>query len=151
MLGIRQVSGIKDTARYAFTGMDQNQSALNLEKCKSKPQWGTTSHRSEWPSLKSLQIGPPLVVQWLRICLPMQGMQVQALVRELRSHMPWSNWARVPRLLSLSSRACKPQLQSPSATTTEACVPRAHAPQQEKPPQWEAHTPQQRVSPAHRN
>ena len=25
-----------------------------------------------------------LVVQWLRICLPMQGMQVQVLVRELR-------------------------------------------------------------------
>ena len=28
--------------------------------------------------------------------------------------------------------------QSPCATTTEAHVPRAHAPQQEKPPQWEA-------------
>ena len=25
-------------------------------KCKSKLQWGTTSHRSEWPSPKSLQI-----------------------------------------------------------------------------------------------
>ena len=28
-----------------------------------------------------------MVVQWLRICLPMQGTQVQSLVRELRSHM----------------------------------------------------------------
>ena len=27
-----------------------------LEKCKSKLQWGTTSHQSEWPWLKSLQI-----------------------------------------------------------------------------------------------
>ena len=27
-----------------------------LEKSKSKRQWGTTSHKSEWPSLKSLQI-----------------------------------------------------------------------------------------------
>ena len=27
-----------------------------LEKCNSKIQWGTTSHQSEWPSLKSLQI-----------------------------------------------------------------------------------------------
>jgi len=27
-----------------------------LEKCKSKLQWGTTSHWSEWPSSKSLQI-----------------------------------------------------------------------------------------------
>ena len=26
-----------------------------LEKCKSKPQWDITSHRSEWPSSKSLQ------------------------------------------------------------------------------------------------
>ena len=30
-----------------------------------------------------------LVVQWLRICLPMQGMQVRSLVRELRSPMLW--------------------------------------------------------------
>ena len=28
------------------------------------------------------------MVQWLRICLPMQGTQVRSLVRELRSHMP---------------------------------------------------------------
>ena len=36
-----------------------------------------------------------------------------------RSHMPWS----------------KPQLLSPRATTIEARMPRARAPQQEKPPQ----------------
>ena len=29
--------------------------------------------------------------------------------------------------------------------------PRAHALQQEKPPQWEAHAPQRRVAPAHLN
>ena len=52
-----------------------------------------------------------------------------------RSHVPWSNQARVPQLLSLHSRACEPQLLSLCATTTEACEPRAHAPQQEKPPQ----------------
>ena len=40
-----------------------------------------------------------------------------------RSHMPRSNQAREPQLLS------------PRATTTEACMPRAHAPKQEKPPQ----------------
>ena len=40
-----------------------------------------------------------------------------------RSHMPRSNSGRVPQLLS------------PRATTTEAHMPRAHAPQQEKPPQ----------------
>ena len=31
-----------------------------------------------------------------------------------RSHMPWSNWARAPQLLSLRSRACKPQLLRPA-------------------------------------
>ena len=35
--------------------------------------------------LKSIS-GTSLVVQWLRIRLPMQGMRVQSLVRELRSH-----------------------------------------------------------------
>ena len=39
------------------------------------------------------------------------------------SHMPRSDWAREPQLLS------------PSATTTEARAPGAGAPQQEKPPQ----------------
>ena len=40
-----------------------------------------------------------------------------------RSHMPRSDWACVPQLLSLH------------ATSAEACEPRACAPQQEKPPQ----------------
>ena len=59
-----------------------------------------------------------LVAQWLRILLPMQGTQVWALVWE-----------------------------DPTCSgATEARTPRAHAPQQEKPPQWEAHAPQQRVA-----
>ena len=52
-----------------------------------------------------------------------------------RSHMPRSSWARAPQLLSLRSGACEPQLLNPRATTTEARVPRARVPQQEKPPQ----------------
>ena len=52
-----------------------------------------------------------------------------------RSHMPWSNKARVPQLLSLCSRAHEPQLLSLHAATTEARAPRVCAPQQEKPPQ----------------
>ena len=76
-----------------------------------------------------------LVAQWLRICLTMQGTQVQALAWE----DPTCRGATkpcVPQLLSLratTTEACEPQLLSPSATTTEACAPRAHAPQQEKP------------------
>ena len=68
-----------------------------------------------------------------------------------RSHMPWSNQARAPQLLSLCSSALEPQLLSPRATTTETCVPRARAPQQGKPPQWEARALQQRVAPARCN
>ena len=49
-----------------------------------------------------------------------------------RSHMPWSNEACAPQLLSLCSGACEPQLLSPHATTTEACVPRVRALQQER-------------------
>ena len=68
-----------------------------------------------------------------------------------RSHMLQSSEAREPQLLSLRSRAREPQLLSPCATTTEACTPRARAPQQEKPPQWEARAPQRRVAPARCN
>ena len=37
--------------------------------------------------LKKIYLEVFLVVQWLRICLPMQGTRVQSLVRELRFHM----------------------------------------------------------------
>ena len=43
------------------------------------------------------------------------------------SHMPWSNWAREPQLLSLRATPTEP-----GTTTTEAHVPRAHALQQDK-------------------
>ena len=33
------------------------------------------------------RLGTYMVVQWLRICLPIQETWVQPLVRELRSHM----------------------------------------------------------------
>ena len=57
--------------------------------------------------------GLPSVVQWLRICLPMQGTQVQSLVWEDSGAKSWSKaW---PQLLSLCSRA--------------------HALQQDKPPE----------------
>ena len=41
--------------------------------------------------LSRLIVRPYLVIQWLRICLLMQGTQVQSLVQELRSHMPQGN------------------------------------------------------------
>ena len=56
---------------------------------------------------------------------------------------PWSGriplaaeqLTHAPQLLSLRSRACEPQLLSLRVATTEARMPRARAPQQEKPPQ----------------
>ena len=36
-------------------------------------------------------IGSSLVIQWLRICLPVEGTQVPSPVGELRSHMPKGN------------------------------------------------------------
>ena len=33
-------------------------------------------------------MGTPLAVQWLRLCLPMQGVRVRSLIGELRSHRP---------------------------------------------------------------
>ena len=41
--------------------------------------------------VKTLLQGTSLVVQWLRVHLPMHGMWVWSLVRELRSHTPHSN------------------------------------------------------------
>ena len=99
-----------------------------------------------------------LVAQWLRIRLPMQGTRVRALVREdptccgATKPVRHNYWACTPQLLKPArSRARTVQLLSPGGTTTKAHVPRACAPQQEKPPQWEAHAPQQRVVPARRN
>ena len=46
----------------------------------------------------------------LRIHLPMQGIWVRSLVRELRSHTLWSNYAHIPQL----EKACGLQ-QRPSA------------------------------------
>ena len=73
------------------------------------------------------------MAQWLRIRLQMQGTQVRALVQEDPTCCRAPKPDLAPQLLSLRSRAHKPQLLSPRAATTEAHVPRAGALQQEKP------------------
>ena len=114
--------------------------------------------------------GTCLVAQWLRIHLPMQGTMVRSLVWEDPTchgatkpvlHNYWActlepashnYWAHTRQLLKPThSRAHVPQLLSPHAATTDACTPRACAPQQKKPPQWEACAPQRRVAPARHN
>ena len=41
--------------------------------------------------VKCLLTGTSLVVQWLGAHLAMKGIQVQSLVGELRSYIPWNN------------------------------------------------------------
>ena len=71
-----------------------------------------------------------LVVQWLRIRLPMQGTRVRALVWE----DPTCRGATMP-----------------VSHNYWACASGACALQQERPWEWEARTPRWRVAPAHRN
>ena len=78
----------------------------------------------------------------------MQGIRVQALVRE----DPTCCGATKPACHNYWACALQPtELLSLHATATEAHAHRACAPQQEKPLQWVAHAPQQRVAPAYRN
>ena len=58
-----------------------------------------------------------------------------------RFHVPWRNQAYVPQLLRLCDKPWCIQLWSSPAAATETLVPKAHAPQQEKPPRWEARAP----------
>jgi len=46
-------------------------------------------------------LGTSLMVQWLRIHLAMQRTQVQSLMGNLTSYMPWSNQAHTPQLESM--------------------------------------------------
>ena len=71
-----------------------------------------------------------LVAQWLRICLPMQGTRVQALVWE----DPTCHGAT-----------------GPVSHNYWACVSGACAPQQERPRWWEARAPRWRVVPTCHN
>ena len=74
--------------------------------------------------------GASLVAQWLRICLPMQGTWVRALVWE--------------------DATCH-GANGPVSHNYWACASGACAPQQERPWQWEARAPRWRVAPACHN
>ena len=60
------------------------------------------------------------MVQWMGICLPMQGTWIQALIQE-------------DLTCCAATKPCMPQLLSLHAAVTEVLVPRACALQQEKP------------------
>ena len=73
-----------------------------------------------------------LMVQWIRICLPMQGAWVWSLVWD-DSRCLGASRALASQLLSPCSLTFRPPLLSLCVTATEAEVPRACTPQQERP------------------
>ena len=72
----------------------------------------------------------------------MQGTRVRALVQEDPTCL------RATKPVRHNYWACALE---PLSNNYWARAPRAHAPQQEKPLQWEAHAPQRRAAPARRN
>ena len=76
----------------------------------------TGSQFNDWCPYKKVTWGASLVAQWLRICLPMQGTQVQSLLWEGRSH------------ILRGSQACGPQLLKPACPILKLalCNNRSH-------------------------
>ena len=70
--------------------------------------------------------------------LPANAEDLSSIPGQGRFPILWSNQAHVQVM---------PQLLSLRAATTEARAPTVSAPQQEKPLQWEARAPQQRIAP----
>ena len=62
-----------------------------------------------------MNLGTSLVAQWLRICLPVQGTLVRALVQEDPTCRGTTNKSTCP----VCATTTEPALQSPRATTTE--------------------------------
>ena len=89
---------------------------------KQRKYSSTDSHKKE-------RNRASLVAQWWRICLSIQGIRVWSLI--------WEN-PTCCDTTKLGASTTEPVLLSPGATATEVACPRAHALQQEKPPQWES-------------
>ena len=106
------------------------------------PTQVSRSRESAWRQASIESIG----LQWISVCLPMQGTQVQFLVWENstchRATKPvhHSYWAHHPR-------AQEQQPLSPCATANEGWVPRACTPQ-ERLRRWKAPVLHPRIAPA---
>lgn len=80
----------------------------------------------EWIQERAGRLGTSLAVQWIKICLPMQGTRVGSLVREDST----CQGATKPRATTTEPECC----------TCWSLDTRVCAPQWEKPLQWEACT-----------
>ena len=128
-------SGISELRQYQGQGESKGKLGeweyRNIVRRRQSPKGARILHLAHWAVSiasfsHSVNCRIPLVVQWLRIHLPKHRTQVQSLVRELGSHMPQA-----------TKRLCHDYW---------APAPRARAPRQEKPPQWEACAWQGRVA-----
>ena len=79
---------------------------------------------------QKMYLGASLVAQWLRVCLPMQGTRIRALVWE--------------------DPTCR-GAAGPVSRNYWACASGACAPQQERPRLWEARAPRWGVAPTCHN
>jgi len=124
--------------------LDGITNAMNMTWADSGRWWGTGRPavlqstgsqriRHDWATERQQQ--------WIRIHLSMEETMVGFLV--------WEHpiWLKVTKPGHHNYWAGDPSHMSPHATTAEACTPRAHARQQEKPLQWEDHAWKQRVVP----
>ena len=114
---------------------------LHTEKGAVPSQWRRDGLAQRGASIiKALSIishlGTSLVVQWIRICLPMQETWVWSLVQEDST----CHGATMP--VSHSYWPCAPR---PRSHNYWSLSPRAHAPHK-KPQKWEACTPQHHPS-----
>ena len=105
-----------------YTNLEMTQ---RIELVDIKTVIGTVVHM-----IKKAEEGASLVAQWLRVCLPMQGTRVRALVWE--------------------DPACR-RATGPVSHNCWACASGACAPQEERPRQWEARALRWRVAPTRRN
>ena len=109
----------------------------------------TNSSPKEFCYLKSNHRAS-LVAKWLRIRLPVQGTRVRALVRE----DPTCHRATKPVHHNYWDCILEPTIHNYWAHVLQLLQPACLEPvlcNKEKPLQWEALTPQQRVAPARRN
>ena len=108
---------------HCHVGLHQSlQDSLGLPVCDQHPQsegcWQTqTSSGKESDPTSKLCMSTSLMVQWIRICLPMQGTQVRSLIQE--------------------DPPCRGTVK-PVCNSYWAQVPTAWVLQQEKPLTWEA-------------
>ena len=120
--------------RCQTQGVSQNGQEWQSHVSESEEARGKTP---EGVTFKKSKTRAPLVVQWLRVLLLVQGTLEDPMCR------------RATKPVLRNSRACALEFSGVAAgvAATRPKCSRVHAPQQEKPPQRETHTPQLSNSP----